>query len=101
MQTKLGKKFWISIQIFMPYLIIYYEKTLGLDNYVMIFAPAIVLAAAATVFYGRLYDRAGFRKSILPVTAMLIVRYTILYFTHALAAFQAFINILARKPRLP
>ena len=52
--------FGISIQIFMPYLIIYYEQTLGLDNYVMIFAPAIILAAVATVFYGRLYDSKGF-----------------------------------------
>ena len=86
--------FGISIQIFMPYLIIYYEQTLGLDNYVMIFAPAIVLAAAATVFYGRLYDSIGFKKSILPVTAMLLIGYTILYFTHALAAAQAFIGSL-------
>ena len=86
--------FGISIQIFMPYLIIYYEKTLGLDNYVMIFAPAIILAAVATVFYGRLYDSKGFTASILPVTAMLIIGYTILYFTHALAAVQAFIGSL-------
>ena len=86
--------FGISIQIFMPYLIIYYEKTLGLDNYVMIFAPAIILAAAATVFYGRLYDSRGFTASILPVTAMLIIGYTILYFTHAHAAVQAFIGSL-------
>ena len=78
----------------MPYLIIYYEKTLGLDNYVMIFAPAIILAAAATVFYGRLYDSRGFTASILPVTAMLIIGYTILYFTHAHAAVQAFIGSL-------
>lgn len=86
--------FGISIQIFMPYLIIYYEQTLGLENYVMVFAPAIVLAAAATVFYGRLYDSIGFTRSILPVTAMLIIGYTILYFTHALAAVQAFIGSL-------
>ena len=86
--------FGISIQIFMPYLIIYYEKTLGLDNYVLIFAPAIILAAVATVFYGRLYDSKGFTASILPVTAMLIIGYTILYFTHAMAAVQAFIGSL-------
>ena len=35
--------FGISINIFMPYLILYYEKTLGMTNYVMIMAPAIVL----------------------------------------------------------
>ena len=46
--------FNISIQVFMPYLLIYYEKTLGMDNYVLIFAPAILLAAVITGFYGRL-----------------------------------------------
>lgn len=33
--------FGISIQIFMPYLILYYEKSLGMENYVLIMAPAI------------------------------------------------------------
>lgn len=73
--------FNISIQVFMPYLLIYYEKTLGMDNYVLIFAPAIIIAAAVTVFYGRLYDRLGFMKSIMPVLAMLAAGYAILYFT--------------------
>ena len=75
--------FNISIQVFMPYLLIYYEKTLGMDNYVMIFAPAIILAAVITVFYGRLYDRLGFMRSIMPVLAMLITGYMILFFTTA------------------
>ncbi len=73
--------FGISIQIFMPYLIIYYEQTLGMDNYVLIFAPAILLAAVITVFYGRLYDSKGFMASILPVTGMLLAGYAFLYFT--------------------
>ena len=73
--------FNISIQVFMPYLLIYYEKTLGMDNYVLIFAPAILLAAVITVFYGRLYDRLGFMRSIMPVIAMLTAGYAILYFT--------------------
>ena len=73
--------FCISIQIFMPYLIIYYEQTLGISNYVMIFAPAIIVAAAVTVFYGRLYDRIGFMKSIIPCIFMLLAGYGVLYFT--------------------
>ena len=73
--------FGTSIQVFMPYLLIYYEKTLGMDNYVLIFAPAIILAAAITVFYGRLYDSQGFVKSIIPVIMMLMLGYTVLYYT--------------------
>ena len=73
--------FGTSIQIFMPYLLIYYEKTLGMDNYVLIFAPAILLAALITVFYGRLYDSFGFMKSIMPVCATLACGYAVLYYT--------------------
>ncbi len=52
--------FNISIQIFMPYLIIYYEVSLGMTNYVLIMAPAVILAALVTAVWGRVYDRKGF-----------------------------------------
>ncbi len=55
--------FGIAVQVFMPYLIIYYQYRLELDNYVLIFAPAIVLASVATIFYGRLLDRIKFYKA--------------------------------------
>ena len=34
--------FGISIQVFMPYLILYYEESLGMADYVLIMAPAII-----------------------------------------------------------
>ncbi|MCQ2566913.1 MAG: MFS transporter [Mogibacterium sp.] len=74
--------FGISIQIFMPYLIIYYEQTLKMDNYVLIMAPAILIAAVITVFYGRLYDSRGFMASIIPCGGMLLAGYAILFFTN-------------------
>ena len=49
--------FNISIQVFMPYLILYYTVSLKMDNYVLVMAPAIVLAAVFTAIYGRVYDR--------------------------------------------
>ena len=72
--------FNISISIFMPYLILYYTVTLGMDNYVMIFAPAIVLAAAFTGFYGKNYDIKGFQKAIVPTLVLLMAGYVGLYF---------------------
>ncbi len=71
--------FGISIQIFMPYLILYYNVALGMDNYVLIMAPAIVLAAAVTAVYGRLYDRVGFSQSVLPAIGLLCAGYVLLY----------------------
>ena len=73
--------FCISIQIFMPYLILYYEVSLGMDNYVLIMAPAILLAAVVTVFFGKRYDRRGFRSSLLPALTMLCAGYVLLYLT--------------------
>lgn len=72
--------FNISIQIFMPYLILYYQVSLGMENYVLIFAPAIVVAAAFTALYGKVFDKKGFRAAILPTIAMLALGYVGLYF---------------------
>lgn len=72
--------FGISINIFMPYLILYYEKSLGMTDYVFVFAPAIILAAAFTAFYGRVYDRRGFAAAVLPSLGLLMAGYVLLYF---------------------
>ena len=72
--------FGISINIFMPYLILYYEKTLQMADYVLVFAPAIILAAAFTAFYGRIYDKKGFLFSVLPSLGLLMAGYLLLYF---------------------
>ena len=77
--------FNISIQIFMPYLILYYTVALGMDNYVLIFAPAIVVAAAFTGLYGKVYDRKGFAFAIVPTLVMLMAGYIILYFCRSTA----------------
>ena len=77
--------FNISIQIFMPYLILYYTVTLGMDNYVLIFAPAIIVAAAFTGLYGRVYDKKGFAFAIVPTLLMLMAGYVILYFCRGTA----------------
>ncbi len=77
--------FNISINIYMPYLILYYEKGLGMENYVVVMAPAIVLAAVITAFYGKLFDMLGFQSSLLPSVGMLMAGYVILYFGRATA----------------
>lgn len=70
--------FGISIQIFMPYLIIYYEKTLQMADYVFIMAPAIILAGVFTFFWGKAYDKFGFNKSIIPSLGLLALGYIFL-----------------------
>ena len=72
--------FGISINIFMPYLILYYDVALGLTNYVLIMAPAVILASVVTFFWGRLYDKWGFEKSLVPSLLMLALGYIVLFF---------------------
>ena len=80
--------FGISIQIFMPYLIIYYEKTLLMKDYVLIMAPAIILASVFTVFWGRAYDKLGFNKSVIPSLTILSLGYILLFaFTNTALVF--------------
>ena len=75
----------ISIQVFMPYLILYYTEYLGMDNYVLIFAPAILIAAVFTGLYGKVYDTRGFRTAILPTLGLLMAGYVGLYFFRSTA----------------
>ena len=72
--------FNIAIQIFMPYLILYYSVSLGMADYVLIMAPAIILAAVFTAFYGRVYDRVGFRKAVILPIGLLMAGCAMLYF---------------------
>jgi MFS family permease len=77
--------FNISIQVFMPYLILYYTEFLGLENFVLIFAPAIILAAIFTGVYGKVYDQKGFKAAIIPTLGLLMAGYLGLYFFKAIA----------------
>ncbi len=72
--------FNISIQIFMPYLILYYEVALGMADYVLIMAPAILIASVVTAVWGRVYDKKGFFFSSLIALSSLSIGYVLLYF---------------------
>lgn len=72
--------FGIAIQIFMTFLIPYYKSYVG-DNFVFIMAFAIIIAAVVTLFYGRLYDRFHFKKTILPALGILLLGLVMLSFT--------------------
>ncbi len=72
--------FNISIQVFMPYLIIYYEMSLGMKDYVFIMAPAIVLASVVTALWGKVYDKKGFGFSSVLAVLWLILGYIMLFF---------------------
>jgi len=65
----------------MPYLIIYYEKSLAMTNYVFIMAPAIIIASVVTAFWGRIYDKKGIKFALLLPLLWLSLGYIILFLT--------------------
>ncbi len=71
--------FNISIQVFMPYLILYYEVALGMSDYVLIMAPAILIASAVTAVWGRVYDKKGFFFSAIIAVLSLAIGYVLLF----------------------
>ncbi|MBQ8408569.1 MAG: MFS transporter [Clostridia bacterium] len=75
--------FNISIQIFMPYLIIYYEISLGMADYVFVMAPAIIIASVVTALWGRVYDKKGFSFSVWIALLWLAAGYLVLFFFRA------------------
>jgi len=77
--------FNISIQIFMPYLIIYYEVSLKMANYVFVMAPAIILASVVTALWGKVYDKKGFRTSAMWSLIWLCAGYVLLFFFRSTA----------------
>ncbi|MCK9536743.1 MAG: MFS transporter [Bacilli bacterium] len=70
----------IAVQVFIPYLIIYYQYRLGIENYVFIFAPAILIAGVASLLYGRLFDKYRFKKMIIPAVIVFMAGLLMLYF---------------------
>jgi MFS family permease len=64
----------------MPYLILYYEVSLGMKDYVFVMAPAIILASVVTALWGKVYDKKGFSLSSVYSLVWLGLGYVCLFF---------------------
>lgn len=60
----------ISVQVFLPYLIIYIREYLKIDNYALVLAVVLTLASVASIFAGRLMDRVGKVAFLIPAGAI-------------------------------
>jgi MFS family permease len=71
--------FAIAMQVFMPYYVLYLRLPYILgENYVLVMAPCIIIAAVFTIFYGRTVDRWGFSHAVVLPLVMFIVGCTLL-----------------------
>lgn len=70
----------IAYQVFMPYIIIYLEKSLGITNYAIPLGAILILAAVISVLFGKVIDRVGKIKFMVPSCAVLVVGFIGMYF---------------------
>ncbi|MCR2783631.1 MULTISPECIES: MFS transporter [unclassified Microbacterium] len=62
-----------SSQVFFPYLIIYIQRYLRIDGYAIILGSVLTLAAVISIVGGRVVDRVGKTRAILPAVFFMIV----------------------------
>ena len=62
-----------STQVFIPYLIIYVQRYLRIEGYAIVLASVLTLASVISVLGGRVIDRVGKQRAILPSVGIMIV----------------------------
>lgn len=77
--------FAIATQIFFPYLIIYLQSYLKMDNYALLLGIVLISAAVISLIFGRIIDKVGKLKFILPAAAVMTVGLTAMFFVRSFA----------------
>jgi len=75
-----------STQVFIPYLIIYIQRYLRIDGYAIVLGSVLILASIASVLGGRVIDRVGKVRAILPAVALLVVGLVAMFFVRDMLA---------------
>jgi MFS family permease len=65
--------FSCAVQVFFPYLIIYLQNYLKIDNYAVVLGIVLLLASAVSVAGGRFIDRAGKLNFVLPAGGVMFL----------------------------
>ncbi len=73
--------FSVSVQVFMPYFIIYMQNYLGFDNYAIVLGVVLIAASVASVVAGRFIDKVGKLRFLLPAAAVMFAGLIALFFT--------------------
>lgn len=65
--------FSVAVQVFFPYLIIYIQNYLGIENYALVLAVVLVTASAVSVAMGRVIDRVGKLRFAYPAAGVMLL----------------------------
>jgi MFS family permease len=73
-----------AYQVFMPYLIIYIDKRLGIHDYAIPLGVIIILSAVFSIVMGSVLDKVGKHKFLIPMLIVLAVGCVGVYFSRTL-----------------
>ncbi|MDE7260949.1 MAG: MFS transporter, partial [Oscillospiraceae bacterium] len=73
-----------SQQVYMPYLIIYIQRYLGVDNYALILGTVLIAASIVSVACGRVIDRRGKLHVAVPAAAAAFVGLVCMFFVRGM-----------------
>lgn len=72
--------FCISVQVFFPYLIIYIQNYLKIENYALLLGLVLLTASAVSVLSGRVIDKVGKLRFVIPAAAVMLIGLAAMFF---------------------
>jgi MFS family permease len=76
--------FSVAVQVFFPYLIIYMQKYLGFENYAIALGIVLIVASVVSVLGGRVIDKVGKMRFVLPAAGIMLVGLVGMYFVRSM-----------------
>ena len=77
--------FSIGVQVFFPYLIVYFQHYLHMDNYAIVLGVVLLFASVVSVLAGRFLDKYGKLNFVLPAATVMVGGLLGLYFVRSMA----------------
>ena len=78
--------FSVAVQVFLPYLIIYIQNYLKIDNYAVVLGVVLLTASGVSVASGKAIDRAGKLRFTLPAAGVMLLGLIGMFFARGMLA---------------
>lgn len=78
--------FSAAVQVFFPYLIIYIQNYLGITDYAVVLGLVLITASLVSVLSGRLIDRFGKLRFVVPAAGIMLLGLVGMYFARSSVA---------------
>ena len=72
--------FSVAVQVFFPYLIIYIQNYLGIEDYALLLGVVLLTASLVSVISGRFLDRIGKLRFTVPAAAIMLLGLVAMFF---------------------